>query len=227
MAVGAGSRELVHVVTAADFQAAFAVSRETVTRLETYASLLRTWQRAVNLVAPATLDELWQRHFGDSAQLLALAPPGAHWADLGSGAGFPGLVIAILLMEQGHGRVTLIESDARKCASLREVARQTGAPVEICTGRIENAATQAKVGPVEVVTARALAPLDKLLELAEPYFGPVTIGLFPKGRGVEGELAAARARWHFMADLVPSRTDAQGRVVVIRNLRGRQGETFR
>jgi 16S rRNA (guanine527-N7)-methyltransferase len=207
-------------------------------RLATYGTLLRQWQKAVNLVAPSTLDEIWHRHFADSAQLLPLAPAARTWVDLGSGAGFPGLVIAILLADrpttptpdpspQGRGgppppRVTLIESNARKCAFLREVVRQTGVgarvSVDILSTRIETAATQASLPAPDVVSARALAPLDKLLGLAAALFTPVTVGLFLKGRDVAAELEAAKKAWNFNAELVPSRTDRDGRIVVVRNL---------
>jgi 16S rRNA (guanine527-N7)-methyltransferase len=198
-----------------------------------YAELLHTWQPAVNLVAPASLEDVWQRHFADSAQLVALAPEGARWLDLGSGAGFPGLVVAIVLPDLAAPavgaprRVTLIESDTRKAAFLREVARQTGlaggsghagVAVDILAQRIETVATQATLETPDVVTARALAPLDRLLGLAAPFFAPATVGLFPKGRGAAAEITAARKLWSFEWDLVASRTEAGGRIVVIRRL---------
>jgi 16S rRNA (guanine527-N7)-methyltransferase len=204
------------------FAKAFAVSRGTLDRLHTYDRLLRQWQKAVNLVAPGTLDEIWHRHFADSAQLVALAPPGARtWLDLGSGAGFPGLVVAIMLAERNTGQMTLIESDQRKAAFLGEVARKTGVPVDIHAARAENTATQTKVAAVDVVTARALAPLPRLLRLAAPYFGPRTTGLFLKGRDVESELEEARAAWSFVCELEPSLTDSEGRIAVIRKLHPR------
>jgi 16S rRNA (guanine527-N7)-methyltransferase len=252
------------IATPADFAAAFDVSRETLERLATYEALLRQWQKAVNLVAPSTLDALWHRHFADSAQIVRLAPVGARsWVDLGSGAGFPGLVVAILLAGspsprlrgEGHGeavlpargegrqhtpeqasaphpsplpaegrregmatRVTLIESDSRKCAFLREVARKTGVAVDILSTRIELAATQAKVKPPEVVSARALAPLDRLLGLAAPLFTPSTVGVFLKGRDAALEIETAAKAWTFAVEMVPSITEATGRVVVIRDL---------
>lgn len=206
-----------------DFAAAFNVSRETLERLELYERLLRQWQKAVNLVAPSTLDAIWHRHFADSAQLLALVGPQASpWLDLGSGAGFPGLVAAILLAERGDAHVTLIESNARKGAFLREVARETGilpgVAVDILSIRIENAATQANLPPPAVISARALAPLDKLLALAAPLTGGSTTGLFLKGRDAEAELEDARKTWNFSVELVASRTEPDGRIVVIRHL---------
>ncbi len=204
---------------AEDFRSAFSVSRETADRLVRYESLLRKWQKAVNLVAPRTLPEIWHRHFADSAQLAALVPDDAEsLADLGSGGGFPGLVLAIVLMDRKPLRVTLVESDTRKAAFLREVARQTRVPVDILTTRIENAETQRKVGQVNVVTVRALAPLSRLLGLAAPFFAPHTVGLFLKGRDIHGEIDEARAGWRFDVELVPSMTDREGQIAVVRNV---------
>ena len=269
-----------------DFAAAFDASRETIERLVTYETLLRHWQKTINLVAPGTLDTIWHRHFADSAQLSALAPQAATWVDLGSGGGFPGLVVALLLADGativpsplagegqgggngrtaivgipptpnpspqgggessgGHGvrpyarepsraaagregpdpttpRITLIESNARKCAFLREVVRQTGisarVAVDILSTGIEAAATQASLRGPDVVCARALAPLDKLLNLAAPLSTSATVGLFLKGRDAAAELRAAEKMWDCNAELVPSRTDLSASIVVVRNL---------
>jgi 16S rRNA (guanine527-N7)-methyltransferase len=227
------------LVGSADFGAAFPVSRETLARLATYEDLLRRWQRAINLVAPSTLDAIWHRHFADSAQLAPLAPTARTWVDLGSGAGFPGLVVAILLAgepslraagrpsapptkEVGLARITLIESNARKCAFLREVVRAThlagSVSVDILSTRIETATTQASLQPPDVVSARAVAPLDKLFALAAPLFASSTIGLFLKGRDVAAELQAAEKLWNFQSELVPSRTARDARIVVVRKL---------
>lgn len=208
---------------AASFQREFGVSRETLAKLERYAELLSLWQRTINLVAPSTLPDLWQRHFADSAQLLASAPPAPRtWVDLGSGAGFPGLVVAILLADRSpNARVTLIESDSRKAAFLGEVSRQTGVAVDIRIGRIEIASTRAKLESVDVISARALAPLARLLALALPLWGSGTVGLFLKGRGVETEVKAAQAGFAFQCELVPSRTDPSGQCAVVRELRVR------
>ena len=213
------------------FARVFGVSRETVDKLVTYATLLKQWQKTINLVSPGTLDTLWQRHMADSAQLLALAPPDARtWVDLGSGAGFPGLVLAILLRERPGARMTLVESDARKVAFLREVVRQTGlgttvaaansqaVAVDICHARIETASTHDRVRPVDVVTARALAPLPKLLGLCQPFAGPSTVCLLLKGREASTEVAEARAHWQFDCDLVPSLTEPDARIAVISKL---------
>ena len=213
-----------------DFAAAFAVSAETIARLTTYEALLKQWQKAVNLVAPGTLGEIWHRHFADSAQLVALAPSGVRtWTDLGSGGGFPGLVCAIVLADSAfadrhvaHGRVTLIESDTRKAAFLREVLRAVsplpGIEVEILPARAESVKTQVNFVLPRVVSARALAPLEKLLALAFPLSPPGTTGLFCKGKEVDHEIDAARQTWNFDVALVPSVTDRSGRIAVITNL---------
>jgi 16S rRNA (guanine527-N7)-methyltransferase len=226
------------ILGATDFAAAFPVSRETLARLATYEGLLRRWQTAVNLVAPSTLDAIWHRHFADSAQLVALAPSARAWVDLGSGAGFPGLIVAILLAgdpsppdgalselrskEVGPPRLTLIESNARKCAFLREVVRETqiagSLSVDILSTRIETATTQGSLQPPDVVSARAVAPLDKLFALAAPLFASSTVGLFLKGRDAAAELQAAEKLWNFQSELVPSRTERDARIVVVRKL---------
>jgi 16S rRNA (guanine527-N7)-methyltransferase len=202
-----------------DFAARFGVSRETIGKLLAYEALLRQWQKTINLVAPSTLDDIWDRHFADSAQLLALAPAEARtWLDLGSGAGFPGLVLAVLLADRGGTSMALIESDTRKAAFLREVARQTGAPVDILCTRIEKSATHAKL---DVITARALAPLPRLLDLAAPYFTADTEGLFLKGREAQAEVDQALKRWDFSVALHQSQTDREGRVVEVRGLKAK------
>jgi 16S rRNA (guanine527-N7)-methyltransferase len=262
-----------------EFAATFGAPRETIEQLVLYEKLLRQWQKAVNLVAPGTLDSIWHRHFADSAQLAPLAPPGTRsWIDLGSGAGFPGLVVAIMPAppspratptssqapiargegwgegqeqtptsirqgrskgqlhaptapvvaphpnplpasgERGSIRFTLIESDVRKCAFLREVARQTGITVDILSKRAESVTTSVNEDLPRVVSARAVAPLDRLLDLAAPLSPPGTTLLFLKGREVAAELQLAESRWQFQVALVQSVTDKNGRVVVITNL---------
>ena len=203
------------------FISEFDVSRETAAKLETYVALLRQWQKTINLVAPSTLATAWHRHIADSAQLVDRSPTGPkHWLDLGTGAGFPGLVIALMVNAAGSPRagskVTLVESDVRKCAFLREVARNTGAVVDIVAARIESPATQSRVGSVDIVTSRALAPLRDLISYARPFAGPDTLGLFLKGRDAERELSEARLGQSFEADLVPSCTDPAGRIVIVR-----------
>ncbi len=208
------------IESAEAFQEAFGVSRETLDRLRTYEGLVKSWQKAVNLVSPTTLDEIWHRHFADSAQLFDIAPQGGKsWLDLGSGGGFPGLVLAILLAEKNpDARMTLVESDSRKAAFLGEVARKTGLAVEIRVERIEKYATHDKSQIKDVITARALAPLSKLLGLVLPIFSPHTVALFPKGRDVEAEIFEASQKFAFDCTQFPSLTDAQARIVAMRNL---------
>jgi 16S rRNA (guanine527-N7)-methyltransferase len=207
-----------HIAGPADFAAAFAVPRETVEKLELYAELLRQWQRAVNLVAPSTLDDVWHRHFTDCAQLINHAPNAEIWVDLGSGAGFPGVVIAIILANHENHVVHLIESNSRKCAFLSEVARKTGAPVKVHEGRIEDIARGGRIGPADVVTSRALAPLKLLLQLAGGFWAEGTLGLFLKGQGVRQEIDEALSRWRFEFDCASSRTSGEGMILEVRKL---------
>jgi 16S rRNA (guanine527-N7)-methyltransferase len=192
------------------------VSRETREKLELLERELRRWQAIKNLVGPATLDRIWDRHIVDSLQLLDLAPEARTWLDLGSGAGFPGLVLAIAGAERGL-RVHLVESNSRKCAFLRHVVRLAGAPATIHEARLE-AVIPGFVGRAEVVSARALAALPLLLEWTEPLLKAGTIGLFPKGRDAEIELTEARKRWTFAADILPSRTDSEARILRITSI---------
>lgn len=201
------------------FTRRFGVSRETLDRLQVYADLLRRWQKAVNLVAPGTLHQVWHRHLADSAQLYALLPPNAvRHLDIGSGGGFPGLVLAIMAADRPGWRTTLVESDQRKCAFLREIARHAGIAVEIVTKRIEISETRSMVGAVDVVTARALASLDRLLSYSSPFCSASTVGLFLKGKGVEQELAEAGCHWRFQHRLIPSVTQDGAFVVEVRHL---------
>lgn len=188
------------------FAAAAGVAPEALSRLETYARLLCRWQRAVNLVGADTLDDLWRRHMLDSAQLARYLPAGARVVtDLGSGAGFPGLVLALV----APVRVHLIEATGRKAAFLAEAVRATGAAATVHRGRIEALAPW----PSDAVTARALAPLDQLLALAVPFLGPATPGvrpvcLFLKGRRADEELTAARKTWKMTVERFASLADA-------------------
>lgn len=206
-----------------EFAEAFDVSRETLDRLNLYARLLVQWQKAVNLVSAKTLSDVWERHFADSAQLFKMAPDTKRWVDLGSGAGFPGLVVAILMAERGEGLVTLVESDVRKGAFMREVARQTGIVVDVASERIESFSTNGRISEtaIDVISARALAPLDRLLELSSALFSRNTLGLFLKGRELRSELDEAQRRWAFDSAIVPSLTDASGQILQVRALRAR------
>jgi len=188
------------------------VSRETLDRLSTYIELLRRWQRAVNLVGPSTLSDPWRRHVLDSAQLLAHLPaPMGTLVDLGSGAGFPGMVLAVL----GVPGVQLIEADRRKAAFLAEVARATATDVVVHAARIEAMRGFA----ADVVTARGLAPLPRLLGLAEPFVGPASVCLFLKGGSAASELTRAARSWHMDAKTWPSRSDARGVVLQLKEIR--------
>jgi 16S rRNA (guanine527-N7)-methyltransferase len=201
----------VSPLTPEQFAAETRVSRETLTRLEAYAALLAQWNERINLVARDSLRDPWRRHFLDSAQLLPLIPKGAgSLIDLGSGAGFPGLVLAIL----GVPGVELVESDVRKCAFLREAARIAQGPVTIHNTRIEALPAH----PVGVVTARGCAPLDRLLLLAQGLIGPHTCCLFLKGERAEEELTAARRAWNMTASLHPSRSDPRGVIVALEQI---------
>jgi 16S rRNA (guanine527-N7)-methyltransferase len=210
-----------------DFAEAFKVPRETIHRLTRFAELLAHWQRRTNLVAPSTLPTLWSRHFADSAQLTTLAPKARLWLDLGTGAGFPGLVIAILKTGTPDFRMHLVESNRKKCAFLAEVARATKAPVDIHATRIEDLAECANRLAPDVVSARALAPLPRLFELAAPFFTEGTRGLFLKGREAEAEVDAARAEWNFTSRLVPSFTAANSHIVEVTTLRPRDDSEAR
>lgn len=192
------------------------VSRETREKLELLERELRRWQNVKNLVGPATLDRIWDRHIVDSLQLLDLVPEAKIWVDLGSGAGFPGLVLAIAGQERGL-KVHLVESNSRKCAFLREIARLTGAQATVHAARLESVIPDF-VGKADVVSARALASLTQLLEWTEPMLKAGTIGLFPKGRDAEIELTEAQKRWTFEADILPSRTDSEARILRITSI---------
>ncbi len=213
----------VHIGSAADFARHFDVSRETLDRLATYERLLKQWQKAVNLVAPSTLDSVWHRHFADSAQLATHIPPTARrLADLGSGAGFPGLVLAILATDPSWAgeplAITSVESDQRKAAFQREVARTVDIPVDIVSTRIEASATVTRTRGVDVVTARALARLPRLLDLMLPIAGPEISLVLLKGQGGEDEVAEASAKYAFECVMHASLTEPEARVLVIRRL---------
>lgn len=192
------------------------VSRETMARLETYAALLKKWNPAINLVAKSTLDDLWERHFEDSAQVFDLCPDGASaWVDLGSGGGFPGMVVAILAAEARPAlKVTLVESDQRKATFLRTVARDCGVMVNVQAVRAETLAQQG----ADVVSARALAPLADLLAHADRHLRPGGSALLQKGAQAEAEIAEALASWRFTVQRTPSKTDPRAVILMIGEL---------
>ncbi len=196
------------------------VSRETAERLDRFVALLLQWQARSNLIAASTLGQIWTRHVADSLQLVALAPDAKIWVDLGSGAGFPGLPIACALAGQGGVVVHLVESNQKKAAFLREAVRMTGAPAQVHAVRIADFAA-AFAGRADVVMARALAPLAKLLAQADPLLKTGALGLFLKGQDIVAELTEASKYWSIEASLVPSKTSEDGRVVVIRKIKPR------
>ena len=196
------------------------VSRETGDRLAVLAAELRRWQAIKNLVSSSTVEDVWSRHIADSLQLVPLAPDAKCWIDLGSGAGFPGLAIACALAERAGTAVHLVESIGKKAAFLREAVNDLQVPAVVHAVRIEDFVKNFRVQP-DVVCARALAPLDDLLELAHPLLKTGAQGLFHKGQDVEGELTKAAKYWTIDAELVPSKTSPEGRIVVVRGLKRR------
>ncbi|CAN2534951.1 Ribosomal+RNA+small+subunit+methyltransferase+G [Methylocapsa aurea] len=185
-----------------------------VRELEIYESLLRKWQKSINLVADSTLDELWTRHFADSAQIREFFPSLESWVDLGSGAGFPGMVLAICLKDRAGGKVHLIESDQRKAAFLRAVSRETGAAAEIHVGRIESELPL--IGdPVDGVTARALAPMPQLIEWSRELLLKNVKGVFLKGEDWAIELTGSSAADSFQIWTLQSRTHSSGRIIAL------------
>jgi 16S rRNA (guanine527-N7)-methyltransferase len=196
------------------------VSRETSERLERLIELLLRWSAHTNLIARSTLPMVWSRHVADSLQLLPLAPDAKRWIDLGSGAGFPGLVIACALADEPGTEVHLVESIGKKAAFLREAAEQLQVPAVVHAVRIEDFGKNLQFKP-DVITARALAPLDELLKLAHPLLRTGALGLFPKGQDVDAELTKASKSWNIEASLVPSKTNPDSRIVVVTKLRRR------
>lgn len=204
-----------HLISAADKAAALAltpVSRETEARLDRYVELLTEWQAKTNLVAPSTLPTLWTRHISDSLQLMALAPTARIWADLGSGGGFPGVVLACALAETSGAMVHLVERNAKKAAFLREALRITNAPGTVHPADIVDTVDRLS-GPVDCVTARAVAPLHQLIGFAEPLVRRGAKALFLKGQDVEAELTEATRYWNIEPNLHSSRTGGNGWVV--------------
>ncbi len=195
-----------------EFASQTGVSRETLARLKAYADMLLDWNERHNLVARSTLPDLWQRHFWDSAQLAPLVPDTAKTlADLGSGAGFPGLVLAAMRPELA---VTLHEATTKKCAFLQDAADRMGLRVAIENARMEDLPPR----PFDVVTARACAPLPQLLEYAHRFMSPNSVCLFLKGQNAGSELTEAAKYWNIEVSQVPSQTDPSGAIVTVREL---------
>ncbi len=196
------------------------VADSALARLDRYVALLLAWQSRINLIAPSTVPEIWTRHVADSLQLLAFAPDAKIWLDFGSGGGFPGLAVACVLADRPGAHVHLVESNTKKAAFLREAARVAGAPVTVHAVRIGNVG-ESFSGPVDVVSARALAPLKQLCDEAAPYIRRGAVGLFLKGQDVDVELTEAAKYWRIEAEKAPSRTSPDGRIVIIRGLEPR------
>lgn len=197
-----------------EFQSALSVSQETLERLVTHRRMLAEWSGRMNLIGPRELDLYWSRHALDSAQLLNFAPEAKKWVDLGSGAGFPGIVLACLLAERPGTAVHMVEATGKKAAFLRAVVDALRLPATVFNCRIE--AFGAGQGPYDVVTARALAPLNRLIPYAKPILDRGAIGLFPKGANLDAELAAAENVLNggaYRADVLESLSDPRGRIV--------------
>lgn len=188
---------------------------ETLRRLRIYAHLLEKWQRALNLVSKTSLDDLWVRHFADSLQVSATVPSARRWLDLGSGAGFPGLVTAITYANEPGAIVHLVEANQRKCAFLQTVARETAAPAMIHCDRLENV-LPGLAETIEAVSARALAPLDALLRYAEKFIDQGAVGVFPKGKLFEAELTGSLLANKYLITTTQSQTSPSARLVLVR-----------
>jgi 16S rRNA (guanine527-N7)-methyltransferase len=223
MNMGRPARHAAALSLSADKAAALAlipVSRETEARLDRYVELLREWQAKTNLVAPSTLPHLWTRHVADSLQLLALAPTGKTWIDLGSGGGFPGIVLACALEETPGAMVHLVERNAKKAAFLREALRVTASPGIVHLSSIEDIVDRIS-GPIDCVTARALAPLHQLIGFAEPLVRKGAKALFLKGQDVEAELTETTKYWKIKPNLHSSRTGGHGWIVELDHIERR------
>jgi 16S rRNA (guanine527-N7)-methyltransferase len=190
------------------------VSRETEKRFAIFIDLLGRWRKTTNLISESSFASAWTRHIADCAQLIALAPDARRWLDIGSGAGFPGLVIAIQLTDAQGAVVHCVESDKRKCAFLREVVRVTGAPAQIHPARLENIDPSC-FAPVDAVTARAFAPLPKTLELARVWLEQGAIGVFPRGRSAEDQVEALTLGRGSAVEVLPSAVDAEAGILRI------------
>ena len=198
-----------------EFENATGVSRETLARLNAFIRLLSEWNIRHNLVSRSSLEDVWRRHVWDSAQLVSFIPTDtASLVDLGSGAGFPGLVLAIMLRERPTFRTVLYDAAAKKCRFLEAASHRVSVPVEVRSERIEDVANE----PFDVVTARACAPLPKLLSYAQPFQGPNTVNLLLKGQSVDAELTEAHKSWRMQLRRHPSQTDPSGVILEIREL---------
>ncbi len=220
----------VHSSIAADERtevlAMFNVSRETAARLDRFVDVLLTWQRHTNLIASSTIPNLWMRHIANSLQLLGLAPKaykaaGPVWVDIGTGGGFPGVVLACALAEVPGAQLHMVESSTKKSTFLREAVDATGTPGIVHVGRAEDFGSS--LAPMtDVVTARAVAPLKDLLRLVEPLLKKGAQALLLKGQDVDAELTEATKYWNIMAERVPSKTNPAARILIVRDLAPRK-----
>lgn len=198
----------------AAFQTKTGATEQQMAELEAFRLRLIEANAVMNLVGPDSLPDFWNRHAWDSAQLLGHAPEALTWADLGAGAGFPGVVLTIMLKGRPGAHVWLIDSLGKRCRFLQEAVDALGLPATVVNGRAEE-----QTVTCDFVTARAVAPMDRLLGYAQPYFQRGAQGLFLKGEKAESELIEARKSWHFDAELAPSQSDPRGRIVTIRSVR--------
>ena len=198
---------------AAAFQAEFNATPAQMGDLQRFIDRLTEANAVMNLIGPDTLPDIWSRHIRDSAQLIDMAPEARSWADLGAGAGFPGVVLAILLKTDPKSHVWLIDSLGKRCRFLQEVVDALSLRATVINGRAED-----NVVTVHVVTARAVAPMEKLLGYAQPYLQRGAQGLFLKGEKAEVEVEAARKVWQFKSELSVSRSDPRGRIVSVRGI---------
>jgi 16S rRNA (guanine527-N7)-methyltransferase len=203
--------------------APFHVSRETSERLSRFVAFLLDRQRTTNLIASSTIPIIWTRHVADSLQLPALAPDARRWVDLGSGGGFPGMVIACALAQTPGAHVHLIESIRKKAAFLRDAVRETAVPATVHHGRIEDIAPRL-AGETDIVTARAVAPLKELLTMINPFLERGAQALLMKGQDVDAELTQAAKYWTIDHTAVPSQTSPTGRILIVRHLERRRGQ---
>ena len=192
------------------------VSRETYDRLVAFEQMFQKWSRRINLSANSTLEDVWSRHILDSAQLAKLAPQATNWLDLGSGGGFPGLILAFLMAERPGGRVDLVESNRKKTGFLNAVVGEFGLPATVHARRVED--LYSALRQPQIVTARALAPLPMLLSLTSPWLSNGAIGLFHKGRDYRQEVQESLNDWRFDLLEHPSKVDPEGVVLEIRDL---------
>jgi len=204
-------------VNQGSFAEKFNVSRETIERLTEYEALLKKWNPKINLISRNTVDDIWHRHFADSAQLYQhIGENCKKWLDFGSGAGFPGLVVAAMAVEKHPDtRFILVESDHRKAAFLMTVSRALGLSATVKTDRIEAIPAQ----NADIITARAVASLDQLLKWAAPHAQKTSVLLFPKGNSYESELTAARKHWHIEVETTPSVTDSSSVILRIKDFK--------